>query len=68
MSIKITDLPTDVYNRFVNLNKELVKASGVADRSKDNLEALMATLDVIAEAHGYNVVRKPQKRVKKEEK
>ena len=62
--IKLADMPTDRYSRYTDLNKALVFATGVADRSEDNKEALIECLKVAVEYCGYEVV-KPRKTVKK---
>lgn len=45
--IKVIDFPTDIYNRYMNLTKELSKATGVADRSQDNADMLVSILETV---------------------
>ena len=49
--IKVTDFPTDKYNRYPNLVKELIKATSVADRSEDNADQLLAVLNTVAKKY-----------------
>lgn len=62
--IKVTDFPTDKYNRYPNLIKELVKATGVADRSEDNKEQLLAVLQVILNKYPKKVSPKTTTKTK----
>lgn len=60
--IKVTDFPTDKYNRYPNLVKELLKATAVADRSEDNADQLLAILNTVAKKYEKKV---PVKNTKK---
>lgn len=62
--INIAAMPGDRYGRYTKLKKELIKATGTADYSQDNLDALLACLEVAIEHYGYKVVKKVEKPTK----
>jgi hypothetical protein len=62
--IKVTDFPTDKYNRYPALIKELVKATGVAERSVDNQQQLLDVVDVIVQKYTKKVSPKTSTKTK----
>lgn len=60
--LRVTDFPTDKYNRYPALIKELIKATSVADRSEDNKEQLLAVIEVVTEKYKKKVSPKNTKK------
>lgn len=60
--LRVTDFPTDKYNRYPALIKELIKATAIADRSEDNKEQLLSIIGIITQKYKKKVVPKNTKK------